>query len=95
MPPETDGEFGTGGPTVAGNPTLGFFYVDANQGAETVVRVTPGAKQISTVARLRSANSYAYPTDPTVVTLGRSLYFLDPPGARHEIRSYLHRVTLR
>jgi hypothetical protein len=85
-------ELGTGGPTVAGNPQLGYYNVVAGDRKESVIQITPNGGQERTIATFRSRGATdSYPA-VTSVSIDGSLFFIDPTTNPHQ-HSDLHRVT--
>ena len=102
------GEYGEGAPTYAGNGAIGIYYVTANfpaTGAATqrITRLSPDAAIAQTVAAIPvpasvTPNSFGF-SSPAAVSVGRSFFFLDPPGATSTQPSHgssvLYRMTPR
>ncbi len=92
---ELDSEFGTGGPTVAGNDVIGFYSVALSDGHENVIEISPGGRTTRTVATVPSAGASPDDPAPTGATLDGSFFYLDPPGDQPPGRTELHRFTPR
>ena len=91
-PAATDltGELGTGAPTVAGSPALGFFTVIPGNRTDIVRTIAGDSRRARTIARFHSPGISPIETPPPGVVLGRSFFFVGPSRKG----SALHRVTL-
>jgi hypothetical protein len=86
-----EGELGLpGGPTVAGNPSLGIFTAVPGSHTETVRTITTHGRRARTIAHIPSPGASPIDLPPTATTLGRSFFFLSPAL----YSDALHRVTL-
>ncbi len=79
-------EWGVDNPVVAGNKRLGFLSVSSTNGTESIVQVTPDSQRERTIAKIHSRYAKDSCAPPTVVTLGGSLFYLDPPTSGRELR---------
>lgn len=68
------------------NNRLGYLSVSSTNGTESIVQVTSNSQRERTIARIHSRYANHSDAPPTVVTLGGSLFYLDPPTSGSELR---------